>query len=114
MNIGRKDKNGKRYYTFKDIPKIHKLTEFFKYGFYIAFAIWLCEFIFVSLYNGSEVIKIIVTVILLGIHSLFVIGKVVIERKFGKEQRGVKTMDIINIEEMKCYTKVVTGVANEI
>ena len=52
MNIGRKDKNGKRYYTFKDIPKIHKLTEFFKYGFYIAFAIWLCEFIFVSLYNA--------------------------------------------------------------
>ncbi|MCI9127817.1 MAG: hypothetical protein HFG28_11660 [Eubacterium sp.] len=85
MSIDKKDKNENRYYTFKDIPKIHKLTEFFKYGFYIAFAIWLCEFIFVSLYNGSEVIKIIVTVILLGIHSLFVIGKVVVERKFGKE-----------------------------
>ena len=85
MSIDKKDKNENRYYTFKDIPKIHKLTEFFKYGFYIAFAIWLCEFIFVSLFYGSELIKIIVTVFLLGIHSLFVIGKVVVERKFGKE-----------------------------
>lgn len=84
MSIGKKDKNGKRYYTFEDIPKIHKLTEFFRDGFYIAFAIWLCEFIFVSLYNGSEVIKIIVMVILLGIHEFFVIGKVVVERRFGK------------------------------
>lgn len=84
MSIGKKDKNGNRYYTFEDIPKIYKLTEFFKYGFYIALAIWICEFVFVSLYNGSEVIKVIVMVILLGICSFFVVGKVVVERKFGK------------------------------
>ena len=84
MNIGRKDKNGKRYYTFADIPKIHILTEFFKYGFQIAFSIWLCEFIFVTFYNGSEVIKIIVALILLGTFEFFVIGKVVVKRKFGK------------------------------
>ena len=84
MSIGKKDKNGKRYYTFEDIPKIHKLTNLFKYGFQIAFAIWICEFVFVSLYNGSEVIKVIVMVILLGICSFFVIGKLIVERKFGK------------------------------
>ena len=84
MNIGRKDKNGKRYYTFADIPKIHKLTEFFKHGYYIAFAIWICEFVFVSLYNGSEVIKGIVMVILLCVCSFFVIGKLIVDRKFGK------------------------------
>lgn len=49
MSIGKKDKNGNRYYTFEDISKINKLTEFFKYGYYIAFAIWICEFVFVSL-----------------------------------------------------------------
>ena len=84
MSIGKKDKNGKRYYTFEDIPKIHKLTNFFKYGFQIALAIWLCEYIFVTFYNGSEVIKVIVMVILLGICSFFVIGKLIVERKFGK------------------------------
>ena len=84
MSIGKKDKNGKRYYTFKDIPKIHKLTEFFKYGFYIAVVIGMCEFAFVSFYNGSNVIKVIVMVILLAIYEFFVIGKVVVERKFGK------------------------------
>lgn len=84
MSIGRKDKNGKRYYTFEDIPKIHKLTNLFKYGFQIALVIWLCEFIFVTFYNGSEVIKIIVMVILFGIFEFFVIGKVVVERKFEK------------------------------
>ena len=80
MSICKKDKNGKQYYTFEDIRKIHKLTEFFKYGFYIALAIWICEFVFVSFYNGSDVIKVIVMVISLGLCNFFVIGKVVVER----------------------------------
>ncbi|NBJ93824.1 hypothetical protein [Parablautia muri] len=82
MSIGKKDKNDKRYYTFENIPKIYKLAEFFKHGFCIALAVWICEFIFIEFYNGSEVIKIFVTIVLLGIHESFVIGKVVVERKF--------------------------------
>lgn len=35
MFIGKKDKEGNIYYTFSDLPKIHILTEFFKYGFYV-------------------------------------------------------------------------------
>lgn len=85
MSIGKKDKNGKGHYAFEDIARIHKLTKLFKYGYYIAFAIWLCEFIFVTFYKGSETIKIIVMVILLCICSLFVMGKLVVERKFKKE-----------------------------
>lgn len=84
MSIGKKDKNGKRYYTFEDIPKIHILTEFFKYGFHIAAVIGVCEFAFVTFYSGSEVIKTIIAVVSLGLHYFFIIGKVIVERKFGK------------------------------
>lgn len=84
MSIGKKDKDGNRYYVFEDIPKIHKLKGFFKHGYYIAFAVWMCEFIFITFYEESEIIKVIVMAILLFICSFFVIGKVVVERKFGK------------------------------
>ena len=65
MGIGKKDKNGKRYYTFKDIPKIHKLTEFFKYGFYVALIIWMCGICFSTFYEGSAAIRLEVIVVTL-------------------------------------------------
>lgn len=46
MFIGKKDKEGNIYYTFSDLPKIHILTEVFKYGFYVSMVIWFCEFVF--------------------------------------------------------------------
>ena len=84
MNIGKRDKSVKRYYTFEDIPKIHILTEFFKYGFYVAVVIGVCEFAFVTFYSGSEVIKTIVAVVPLGLHYFFIVGKAIVDSKFGK------------------------------
>ena len=84
MSIGKKDKSGKRYYTFKDILKIHKLTEFFKYGFYVALIIWMCGICFSTFYEGSAVIRITVIIVSLCIYIFFVIGKVVVESKYCK------------------------------
>ena len=85
MFTGKKDKKGNIYYTFKDIPKIHILTEFFKYGFYIALVIWMCGICFSTFYDGSVAIRIAVIVVTLSIYIFFVLGKAVVERKFGKE-----------------------------
>ncbi|MBD5548127.1 MAG: hypothetical protein HDQ97_12120 [Lachnospiraceae bacterium] len=85
MSIGKNDKNGNRYYTFKGIPKIHILTEFFKYGFYIALVIWICGICFSTFYDGSVAIRITVIVVTLSIYIFFVLGKAVVDNKFGKE-----------------------------
>ena len=84
MSIGKRDKSGKKYYTFKDIPKIHILTEIFKYGFYVALAIWMCGICFSTFYEGSAVVRIVVIVVTLCIYIFFVIGKAVVDSKFGK------------------------------
>ena len=84
MNIGRKDKNGKRYYTFADIPKIHILTEFFKYGFYVALAIWMCGICFSTFYEGLAVVRIVVIIVTLCVYIFFVIGKAVVDSKYCK------------------------------
>lgn len=84
MNIDRKDKNGKRYYTFEDIPKIHKLTNFFKYGFQIALAIWMCGICFSTFYEGSAVVRIVVIIVTLCVYIFFVIGKAVVDSKYCK------------------------------
>lgn len=84
MIIGNKDENGNIYYTFKDILKIHTLTEIFRYGFYVALAIWMCGVCFSTFYNGSVVIRIAVIVILFSFYIFFAVGKAVVESKFGK------------------------------
>ncbi len=84
MFIGKKDKKGNIYYTFKDIPKIHILTEFFKYGFYVSSIIWMCGICFSMFYSGSTVIRVAIIVISFCIYIFFAIGKSIIERKFGK------------------------------
>ena len=84
MFIGKKDKSGNIYYTLKDIPKIHKLTEFFKYGFYIALIICLCGISFSTFYNGSAAIRIEIIVVSLYIYIFFVVGKAVVDSKYGK------------------------------
>lgn len=46
MSIGKKTKNENKYSTFKGIPKVYKLLKLFGYyGFYIALAMCICEFI---------------------------------------------------------------------
>lgn len=84
MFIGKKDKEGSTYYTFSDIPKIHMLTEFFKYGFYVALIIWFCGVCFSTFYDGLAAIRIAVIVVTLCIYIFFVIGKAVLDSKFGK------------------------------
>jgi hypothetical protein len=82
--IGKKDEKGNIYYTFKDIPKIHKLSTFFRYGFYIALIIWMCGICFSMFYNGSSVIKVTVITISLCIYIFFAIEKSIMESKFGR------------------------------
>lgn len=84
MLIGKKDEKGNIYYTFKDIPKIHILTEFFKYGFYVALAIWMCGICFSTFYEGSAVIRVAVIIVSLCIYILFVVGKAVVDSKYCK------------------------------
>lgn len=84
MFIGKKDKEGNIYYTFSDIPKIHILTEFFKYGFYVTLVIWLCGICFSTFYDGSAAIRIAVIVVTLCIYIFFVVGKAVVDSKYGK------------------------------
>lgn len=84
MIIGKKDKYGNTYYSFKDSVKIHRLSTFFRYGFYISLIIWMCGMCFAMFYNGSSVIKVAVIVISLCIYIFFVIGKSIIDSKFGK------------------------------
>ncbi len=84
MFIGKKDKNGNIVYTLKDIPKIHMLTEFFKYGFHVSLIIWFCGICFSIFYNESAVIRIAVIVITLCVYIFFVIGKAVVENKYCK------------------------------
>ena len=84
LSIGKRDEKGNIYYTFEDIPKIYKLTEFFRYGFYIALIIWMCGICFSTFYNGSTAIRVVVIVISLCIYIFFVIGKALVENKFGK------------------------------
>lgn len=84
MFIGKRDKEGSIYYTLRDIPKIHILTEFFKYGFYVALIIWFCGICFSTFYAASATIRIAVIVVTLCIYIFFVIGKAVLDSKFGK------------------------------
>ena len=79
MLIGKKDKKGNIYYTLSDLPKIHILTEFFKYGFYVALIIWICGICFSTFYDGSAAIRIAVIVVTLCIYIFFVVGKAVVE-----------------------------------
>ena len=71
MFIGKMGKSRNVYYTLKDIPKIHILTEFFKYGFYIALIIWLCGICFSTFYDGLVAIRIAVIIATLCIHIFF-------------------------------------------
>lgn len=82
--IGKKDEEGNIYYTLSDIPKIHILTEFFRYGFYGALAIWFCGICFSIFYDGLAAIRISVIVVTLCIYIFFVIGKAVVDSKYGK------------------------------
>lgn len=82
MFIGKKDEYGIKYYTFEDIPKIHKLTEFFKYGFYVALVMWFCGICILTFYDGSVAIRIVVIVVTLCIYIFFVIGKAVLDSEF--------------------------------
>lgn len=84
MFIGKKDKEGNIYYIFSDLPKIHMLTEFFKYGFYVAIVIWLCGICFSIFYDGLAAIKIAVIVVTFCIYIFFVIGKAVVDSKYEK------------------------------
>lgn len=84
MFIGKKDKYGNIYYTLKDIPKIHMLTEFFKYGFYASLAILFCGICFSTFYNGAAVIRMVAIVVSLFVYIFFVIGKEVVENKYCK------------------------------
>lgn len=84
MIIGKKDKYGNIYYSFKDIPKIHRLGIFFRYGFYVSLIIWLCGICFVMFSEMAAGIKIAVIIITLGIYVFFVVGKVILESKFGR------------------------------
>ncbi len=84
MFIGKKTKMENIYYTFNDIPKIHILTEFFKYGFYVSLIIWMCGVSFSIFYDGTEAIRIAVIVVTLCIYIFFVIGKAVVDSKYGK------------------------------
>lgn len=82
--IGKKDKKGNIYYTLSDLPKIHILTEFFKYGFYVALIIWICGICFSTFYDGSAAIRIAVIVVTLCIYIFFVVGKAVVDSKYAK------------------------------
>lgn len=82
MFIGKKDEYGIKYYTFDDIPKIHKLTEFFDHAVKISSFIWKCGLCFLMLYNGSVVIRIAVAVVSLLIHIFFAIGKAAVDSEF--------------------------------
>lgn len=84
MIIGKKDKYRNTYYSFKDIPKIHKLTTFFEYGFYVSFIIWILGICFAMFSEVVVGIKIAVIIATLCIYIFFVIGKAVVESKFGK------------------------------
>lgn len=84
MFIGKRTKEGNIYYTLSDIPKIHILTELFKYGFYVALIIWICGICFSTFYDGSVTIRTAVIVVTLCIYIFFVVGKVVVDNKYGK------------------------------
>ena len=60
MNIGRKDKNGKRY------------------------SIWMCGICFYTFYEGSAVVRIVVIVVTFCVYISFVIGKAVVYSKYCK------------------------------
>lgn len=82
MFIGKKDEYGIKYYTFEDIPKIHKLTEFFDHAVKIASFVWMCGLCFSVLYDGSAAIRIVVALVTLCSYIFFVIGKAVLDTEF--------------------------------
>lgn len=86
MFIGKKDKYGIIYYSFKDVVKIHRLSIFFRYGFYVSLIIWMCGICFAMFSEVSEGIKVAVVVITLCIYIFFAIGKGVMEQKFEKRK----------------------------
>lgn len=84
MNIDETDGKVNIFDVFKDILKICKLDTFFKYGFYVALIIWICGICFSTFYDGSAAIRIVVIVVTLCNYIFFVIGKAVLDSKFGK------------------------------
>jgi|GEM_PF-5406233 len=84
MYIGKRDAYGKTYYTFKDLFKIHRLSIFFRYGFYVSLAIWMCGMCFAMFSEVAAGIKIAVIVSTFGIYDFFVVGKSVMESKYRK------------------------------
>lgn len=85
MFIGKKDKYGITYYTFKDLFKIHRLSIFFRYGFYISIVLWMCGMCFAMFSKVSGDMKATVIVVTLFVYIFFVVGKCTIESKFGKK-----------------------------
>lgn len=81
MFIGKKDKYGITYYSFTDVVKIHRLSLFFRYGFYVSLVIWMCGMCFAMFSKVTAGIKIAVIVITFCIYVFFLVGKSVIESK---------------------------------
>lgn len=84
MFIGKKNKYGIINYSFRDVVKIHRLSLFFRYGFYISLVIWMCGMCFAMFSEVATGIKVAVIVITLCIYIFFVFGKSVMESKYGK------------------------------
>ena len=63
---------------------LYILTEFFKYGFYVALAIWMYGICFSTFYEGSAVVRIVVIVVTFCVYISFVIGKAVVYSKYCK------------------------------
>lgn len=71
-------------YTTKEIKRM----KFFRYGFYISLAVWMCGICFTMFSEVSVIMKLIIIAVTLGIYLFFVVGKAIMEADFVRKSNG--------------------------